>query len=155
MISANQDHFRSLRLWLRDGVDVYICPDHVIHFVFLSTRKRLCLRVTPILTSSLEWFNGSVSVSELEERFWATCQTRNIIKASSFRDFVFYLYGKGILVPKNWMDEAVPVKSITRFSRQLNFFLDIEGTVSAGAILVWCANFSTICCVPKLPAQRE
>ena len=30
-----------------------------------------------------------------------------------------------------------------------------QGQVNPEAILVWCANFSTICCVPKLPAQRK
>lgn len=136
MNSAIGDHFGSLRLWLRDGVDVYISPDSVVHFVFLSTRKRLRLKVIPPLIKSLEWFDGSASVSELEARFSSEASGPEADHASSFRDFIQYLNEKGILVRKDWMHDAFPLEYVARFSRQLNFFLDIEESAAAASTLL-------------------
>lgn len=131
------DNFRSLTLWLRDGVDVYISPDSIVHFVFLSTRKRLRLRVAPPLIESLQWFDGKLTVAEIEKR----CKDDGSFASGSdsaevsFYDFSSYLYGKGVLVNKDWMRESFPPKYIARFSRQLNFLLDVEGSTEAAVAL--------------------
>jgi molybdopterin-synthase adenylyltransferase len=84
----------------------------------------------------LEWLDGSTSVSELEARFSSQAIGLEAVHASSFRDFLQYLYGKGILVRKDWMYEAFSPQYVARFSRQLNFFLDIEeSAVAASALL--------------------
>ena len=136
MNCADDGHLGSLRLWLRDGVDVYISPDSVVHFVFLSTRKRLRLKVTPHLIESLEWLDGSASISELEARFTEETSGVESDHASSFRDFIQYLYQKGILVRKEWMHDAFLPEYVARFSRQLNFFLDIEENAAAASALL-------------------
>jgi hypothetical protein len=87
LISGDDDQFGSLRLWLRDGVDVYISPDDVVHFVFLSTRKRLRLKVTPPLIECLEWLDGSASVLELHARYEARVSRLDSKHSSSFVDF--------------------------------------------------------------------
>lgn len=129
------DDFGSLRLWLRDGVDVYISPDHLVHFVFLSTRKRLRLRVAPALIDCLEWFDGSMSISELQARFSELDLASEGHQAVSFIDFSRYLYERGILVPKRWMSDEFPPELVARFERQLNFFLDVEGSTGAASSL--------------------
>lgn len=117
-------------------MDVYISPDSVVHFVFLSTRKRLRLRVTPLLIECLEWLDGFASVLELDERYEALASSLDIKHSSSFIDFIQYLYGKGILVRKDWMQNAFCPEQVKRYSRQLNFFLDIEESeVAATALL--------------------
>lgn len=55
---------------------------------------------------------------------------------SSFRDFIQYLYEKGILVRKDWMHDAFSPEYVARFSRQLNFFLDIEESAVAASSLL-------------------
>ena len=133
---VDDDRFGSLRLWLRDGVDVYISPDAIVHFVFLSTRRRLQLKVTPRLIESLEWLDGSASVSELEARYASNVSGLKFEEPSSFRDFVEYLYERGILIRKDWMHDAFPSDHVARYSRQLNFFLDIEESEAAAAALL-------------------
>lgn len=117
-------------------MDVYISPDSVVHFVFLSTRKRLRLKVTPKLVESLEWLDGSASVVELEARYASSVSDLDFEHVSSFRDFIEYLYGKGILVRKDWMNDSFPPDHVARYSRQLNFFLDIEESEAAAAALL-------------------
>lgn len=136
MIRGHDDHFGSLRLWLRDGVDVYISPDAVVHFVFLSTRKRLRLRVSPLLIECLEWLDGSASVSELEARYQSSASNANSKQSSSLLDFMHYLYGQGILVRKDWMHSSFSPEQVERYSRQLNFFLDIEESEAAAVALL-------------------
>lgn len=136
MIYINDDQFGSLRLWLRDGVDVYISTDDVVHFVFLSTRKRLRLKVTPLLIECLEWLDGSASVMELDARYEARASSLDSKHSSSFVDFIQYLYGKGILVRKDWMHNAFCPEQVERYSRQLNFFLDIEESEAAATALL-------------------
>lgn len=136
MICDDDDQIGSLRLWLRDGVDVYISPDSVVHFVFLSTRKRLRLRVAPLLIECLEWLDGSASVLELDERYEARASSLDIKHSSSFTSFIQYLYGKGILVRKDWMQNAFCPEQVRRYSRQLNFFLDIEESEAAATALL-------------------
>lgn len=136
MIRSHDNQFESLRLWLRDGVDVYISSDDVIHFVFLSTRKRLRLRVTPQLIECLEWLDGSASVSEIEARYESRVSSLGIKHSSSFHDFIRYLYDKGILVQKDWMHDAFSTDQVERYSRQLNFFLDIEESEAAAVALL-------------------
>lgn len=116
-------------------MDVYISPDSIVHFVFLSTRKRLRLKVTSPLVDSLEWLDGSESVSGLEARFLSKASASQVGDISSFRDFIRYLYERGILVRKNWMNDAFPPQYVSRFSRQLNFFLDIEQSARAATTL--------------------
>mgnify|MGYP005850415929 CR=1 FL=1 len=135
MIRCDDDQIGSLRLWLRDGVDVYISPDAVVHFVFLSTRKRLRLRVTPLLFECLEWLDGSASVLELNERYEARASSLGIKPSSSFVDFIQYLYGKGIIVRKDWMHNAFCPEQVKRYSRQLSFLLDIEESEAAATAL--------------------
>lgn len=117
-------------------MDVYISPNNIVHFVFIATRKRLQLRVTPLLIDSLEWFDGSVSVSALETRFLSDASAVRGDQSSSFRDFTLYLYNKGILVRKDWMDDTLSPQCVARFSRQLNFFLDIEESASSASALL-------------------
>lgn len=117
-------------------MDVYISPDAIVHFVFLSTRKRLRLRVTPQLIESLEWLDGSASVSELEARYALDVSGMEAHHPSSFRDFIKYLHEKGVLVRKDWMHDAFPPDHVARYSRQLNFFLDIEQSEAAAAALL-------------------
>ncbi len=136
MTTAHDDQFGSLHLWLRDGVDVYVSPDSCVHFVFLSTRKRLRLKVAPQLVDSLEWLDGSASVIELETRYCSHVSGLDTEHTSSFRDFVMYLYDKGILVRKDWMLEAFSQDYVERYSRQLNFFLDIEESETAAVTLM-------------------
>ncbi len=117
-------------------MDVYVSPDSIVHFVFLSTRKRLRLRVTPALIESLEWLDGSASISELETRFLSNASTLGVAHSPSFRDFIQYLYERGILVQKDWMRDAFSPEYVARFSRQLNFFLDIEESTTAASALL-------------------
>lgn len=137
MTSSHDEQLGSLRLWLRDGVDLYISPDGVAHFVFLSTRKRIRLRAAPPLIECLEWLDGSASVSELETRYESRQASSDIKQQSSFYDFVRYLYDRGVLVRKDWMHDAFSSDQVERYSRQLNFFLDIEESeAAAGALLM-------------------
>ena len=117
-------------------MDVYISPDGVVHFVFLSTRKRLRLRVSPQLIESLEWLDGTASVSELETRYLSCISSSNVEHDLSFLSFTKYLYEKGILVRKDWMHIALSPGHVARFSRQLNFFLDIEESETAAVSLL-------------------
>ncbi|MEN8740862.1 MAG: ThiF family adenylyltransferase [Phaeobacter gallaeciensis] len=117
-------------------MDVYISPDDVVHFVFLSTRKRLRLKVTPLLIECLEWLDGSASVMELDERYETRATSLDSKHPSSFVDFTKYLYGKGILVRKDWMHSAFCPEQVERYSRQLNFFLDIEESEAAATALL-------------------
>ena len=89
-----------------------------------------------MLIDSLEWLDGSVSVSELEARFSSEASAAGGDQVSSFREFILYLYEKGVLVRKDWMDDSFPPQSVARFSRQLNFFLDIEESASAASALL-------------------
>ena len=110
-------------------------PDSLIHFVFLSTRKRLRLRVAPLLIESLEWFDGSTSVADLEARFLLNAAAVGSGSIGSFREFVGYLYEHGVLVRKDWMNEIIPPQYAPRFSRQLNLLLDIEESTKAASEL--------------------
>ncbi|WP_203232280.1 ThiF family adenylyltransferase [Gemmobacter caeruleus] len=60
----------------------------------------------------------------------------DIKHSSSFTSFVQYLYGKGILVRKDWMQNAFRPEQVKRYSRQLNFFLDIEESEAAATALL-------------------
>ena len=131
MSSSSSHEFETLRLWLRDGVDVYISPNSDVHFVFLATRKRIRLKVCTSLIDSLEWFSGSSCVAELNKKYQEIRPTKADGSASSFLDFAHYLYEKGILVEKDWMAKYLPAEKISRFSRQLNFFLDVEGSAAS------------------------
>ena len=117
-------------------MDVYISLDTVVHFVFLSTRKRLRLKVSPKLIESLEWFDGSASISELETRYLSCVAGSSVEHVSSFLDFAKYLYERGILVRKGWMHDALSPDHVARYSRQLNFFLDIEESEIAAVALL-------------------
>jgi molybdopterin/thiamine biosynthesis adenylyltransferase len=52
------------------------------------------------------------------------------------RSFIQYLYGKGILVRKDWMHNAFFPKQVERYSRQLNFFLDVEESEAEATALL-------------------
>jgi hypothetical protein len=54
-----------------------------------------------MLIDSLEWLDGSVSVSELEARFSSEASAAGGDQVSSFREFILYLYEKGVLVRKD------------------------------------------------------
>ena len=136
MNGSSLNKINSLRLWLRDGVDVYIAPDCDVHFVFLSTRKRLRLKITPSLIESLEWFSGSATVTELNARYEVCSSALEGDTKSSFLDFTLYLYEKGILIDKDWMSKSFRQEEVDRFSRQLNFFLDIQGSTEAAINLL-------------------
>lgn len=122
--------FSSFKPWLRDGVDVYISSDAVLHFVYLATRKRLGLRVAPQLIDALEWLDGSCTVRELEQKFNA-----KVGDGLQFRPLLQYMYDNGIIVSKHWMEDSFDRHTVERFSRQLNFFLDMTGSTDAAATL--------------------
>ena len=88
------------------------------------------------LIDSLEWFSGSSCVAELNKKYQEIRPTKADDSASSFLDFAHYLYQKGILVEKDWMAKYLPAEKISRFLRQLNFFLDVEGS-AASAVRVF------------------
>ncbi|MCY4326894.1 MAG: ThiF family adenylyltransferase [Rhodobacteraceae bacterium] len=84
----------------------------------------------------MQWFDGSLSVAEHEEKFQS--ETRGILpgKTLSLHKCAHYLFEKGILVQKDWMHHAFHPEYVARFSRQLNFFLDIEESAASAATLL-------------------
>ncbi len=112
---------------------MYLSPDSVTHFVFLSTRKRIRLRVIPELVATLEWFDGEASLGELQDRFTGQFLTEDANRPPAFLAFANYLFQRGILVEKEWMTQQFPDHRTLRYSRQLNFLLDTEETTEKAA----------------------
>ncbi len=107
---------------LRDGIDVYLFDD-LVTFVFLSSRKRISVKITSVLIESLQWLTGSHSFDELNIKFLSL--NTNFDK-NSFKLFIEYLIEKNIVINKDWMSSlSFPKKYISRLEKQFEFLFDI------------------------------
>ena len=117
--------------YLRDGVDVFISKDTLVHFIYLSSRKRIVLQVIPELIQALTWFNGKTSVQTLNERF-LNIKPKNI-KNDAFILFVKYLVEKCILIDKS--DASGSYIYSAKCEKQINFFVDLLDSEEQAAAL--------------------
>jgi molybdopterin-synthase adenylyltransferase len=111
--------------YLRDGVDVYIDSSthdfNYVTFVFLSTRKRIELKVRDVLLKTLPLMNGENSIYDLQYKTGASID--EIIK------FVEYLESNGILVPEHWFDQLeLDQDDKELLEKQIYFLLDISNS---------------------------
>jgi len=111
--------------YLRDGVDVYIDSStndlSYVTFVFLSTRKRIEIKVKDVLLKTLPLMNGENSIYDLQNKTGASVD--EIIK------FVEYLESNGIVVPKDWFDQLELDKDYKELlEKQIYFLLDISNS---------------------------
>lgn len=109
--------------YLRDGVDVYIDSSadgsNDVTFVFLSTRKRIHLKIRDRLLLTLPLMNGDNSIHDLQSQSGASSE--------EITKFIEYLESNGIVVPKNWLDQISLDKDYKKFlEKQLYFLLDIS-----------------------------
>ena len=118
---------REFRPWLRDSVDVFISSDTIVYFVLLASRKRIHVSADSRLISCLEWLDGETTVANLEARFRDHFPESDSAGLSLLA-FLEYLRDKAIVVEKDWMRAELSDETTARFSRQLNFFLDMEGS---------------------------
>lgn len=109
--------------YLRDGVDAYIDDQRlIVTFVFLSTRKRLQVKVEKWLIQMLPLFDGKNSVAELSHELAE-------VQKNKLRAFLGYLKDKGLLVDSEWLTHlAFDDQYTASLQRQLNFMLDILGS---------------------------
>ncbi len=108
--------------FLREDIDVYV--EHsdkdisMVFFVFLSTRKRIQLRISNRLIASLPLFNGENSIDDI----------LNNIKTdkSELEEFISYLKSKNIVLTKNWL-EQIDLNHDYKIiiEKQLYFLMDI------------------------------
>lgn len=128
-ILLERDFFK-FHPYLRDGVDVFISKDVFVHFIYLSSRKRIVLQVIPELIQALTWLNGKASVQVLNERFLKI--KPGDIEDNAFTLFVKYLIEKCIVVDKS--DICGYIHS-AKFEKQLNFFVDLLDSEEQAATL--------------------
>ena len=121
---------RHFRPWLRDGVDVFVAQGSYVYFVFLATRRRIGVRADPRLLASLEWLDGEATVAQLESKFHHQFPEASR-EALSLLPFLEYLTGHSIVIDRDWARHTLPTEDCIRFSRQLNFFLDMEGSTKS------------------------
>lgn len=115
--------------FLRDGVDVYIRGENEVHFVYLATRKRSVLRVSPDLIPTLSWLDGEQTFEELAQRARNKYGERT---AEQFSSFMEYLESKGIVIEREWQHQSrLDPITIETQQRQLNFLLDLLPDTSA------------------------
>lgn len=114
------------RPYLRDGVDVYVRRDREVHFVFLSTRRRLVVAASEALIRTLAWLDGEHTVLELIQRFETDYGPHQVHR---FRAFLDYLEKQGLIIERDWLSRS-EISSIARQTqaRQLTFLLDVLGT---------------------------
>lgn len=111
--------------YLRDGVDVYIDSStdgsNNVIFVFLSTRKRIQLKLRDSLLLTLPLMNGDNSIRDLENRSGASSE--------EITKFIGYLEANGIVVQENWLDQMMLDKDYKKLlEKQLYFLLDISSS---------------------------
>ncbi|MBF0105879.1 MAG: ThiF family adenylyltransferase [Deltaproteobacteria bacterium] len=111
---------------LRDGVDVYFNQGDEVTFVYLATRKRLYVACEGFLQDSLAWLTGRSTLTELLARL---PQSENQSAQKKFLSFIDYLFGRGIVVDKDWINDLpFPPDYLLRLERHMNFLLDLCGT---------------------------
>jgi molybdopterin-synthase adenylyltransferase len=108
--------------YLRDGIDVYIESSDkdttTVIFIFLSTRKRIQLRVSNKLIAALPLFNGDNSIDFILDKAE--------LEKSELVEFLFYLESRNIVSTTNWLEEidlSHNYKSMVE--KQLCFLMDI------------------------------
>jgi molybdopterin/thiamine biosynthesis adenylyltransferase len=111
--------------YLRDGVDIYVTSSNDglndVTFVFLSTRKRIHLKIRDYLLSTLPLMNGDNSIDYLQSQSGASRDRLN--------KFIEYLEYHGIVVPENWIDQIPLDRDYKKMlEKQLYFLLDILNT---------------------------
>jgi len=111
--------------YIRDGVDVYIDSSadgsSDVTFVFLSTRKRIQLKVRDSLLLTLPLMNGDNSIHYLQNKSGASIQ--------EITKFVEYLEINGIVVQENWFDQIMLDQDYKKLiEKQLYFLLDISNS---------------------------
>lgn len=112
--------------YLRDGIDVYVRGEEEVHFVFLATRTRILLRVSPYLVKSLAWLDGTSTYDALVSRM---DDMHGAEAGGQFRTFLSYLEQKGIVVDPDWLERAeLDQLTVATQQRQLSFLLDVLGT---------------------------
>lgn len=109
--------------YLRDGVDVYIGSSaddtNDVTFVFLSTRKRVQLKIRDSLLVTLPLMNGENSIHDLHSKSGASID--------EITKFVEYLETNGIVVPKHWLEQIFLDENYKKLlEKQLYFLLDIS-----------------------------
>lgn len=118
--------------YLRDGVDVFIRNDEELHFIYLSSRKRVVVRAIPALIQSLTWLDGSSHLQTLHARFLQIKPDN--IHGDAFLEFVEYLRSKCIVVDKNWLVN-LQGNSFDRHEKQIHFFIDLLDSAESAAEL--------------------
>lgn len=108
--------------YLRDGIDVYIDPSadgfSYATFVFLSTRKRIQIKVRDNLLLTLPLMNGDNSIHDLKSKSGVSIQ--------DIEKFVEYLELAGIVVQKKWFDQISLDQDYKELlEKQLYFLLDV------------------------------
>ena len=104
-------------------MDVYVRLEEEVHFVFLSTRRRLTVKASAALIHALAWLDGSNTTSALLTRF-ATTYGPN--REHQFAAFLGYLQQHGIVVERDWFSgTGLPTDVLETQQRQLNFLLDV------------------------------
>lgn len=115
--------------YLRDGVDVYVRGEDEVHFVFLATRKRSVLKVSPPLIPTLSWLDGEQTGAALTKRVREKYGEQI---AQQFNWFLDYLEGKGIVIERDWQNQSrLDPIIVETLQRQLNFLLDLLPSPSA------------------------
>lgn len=115
--------------YLRDGVDIYIefeASSEIVDvvFVFLSTRKRIHLKVKDKLAKTLPLMNGDNSELDLYIKSGASL--------AEISNFIGYLEDNGIVVSKGWIDQIELDQFYKNFlEKQLYFLLDILNSPSS------------------------
>jgi molybdopterin/thiamine biosynthesis adenylyltransferase len=114
--------------YLREGVDIYVEDNDsnitTVIFVFLSTRKRIQMKVRKNLVASLPLFNGENSIDDI------LAKTKS--SRSELEKFVSYLELNGILLPKNWLENIrLDANYKGAIEKQLYFLMDILNSPEA------------------------
>ncbi len=118
--------------FLRDGVDVYISDNREVHFVFLATKRRISIKLNPELLEVLPLLDGFNTIDQI---FDLLRNAHPKLEINKINNFVSFLHSKGVVIKSNWLDTLFPALDIRKFERNLNFFLDIEETEDAAALL--------------------
>ena len=77
----------SQKLYLRDGIDVYLADNDTLIFVYLATRKRISLKIDPSLLQVLPLLDGTRNIDEVcvkIEKSGVGTSSKNIQKFVNF-----------------------------------------------------------------------
>lgn len=110
----NPDYIYSIN----PSVDVYKIGDDILEFYFISSRRRVTLKVTPSVIDTLHSFNGLSSVSEI-------CTHNFIDLSTDVIAFLNYLLKEKIIYCNTTLDQDKSIlsnKDIKRYDRQLSYF---------------------------------